>query len=184
MRNEEELTRIINVDKTLEIVASPGAYLVDSLPFLTYLPTVYAPFKQEAQCLRNEELSLFRKFQQSLRADMQMGERGTSFTLSFLDKQERYQLTDDEGAYVVQQEAHRRQRHTITPVRLYTRIQSAAKSTSIMLSYREQSREPTECPTRSNWPGRAGKPRPIQLMERGFLEGPALCLVPVLLITQ
>jgi cytochrome P450 len=49
---------------------------------------------------------------------------------------------------------------------------TCSQITSISMSCREQSREPTKCLARSNRPGRAGKPRAIQLMEREFLEGP------------
>jgi len=44
---------------TIERVASPGAYLVDILPSLIYLPFFPASFKREAARLHPDELDLF-----------------------------------------------------------------------------------------------------------------------------
>lgn len=100
---ESDFKRVIKVAKTVERVASPGAYLVDSFPILNYIPTPLAPFKQEARRLHAEELSLFRKLQQDVRDEMATGKATTtsSFTRVFLENQDSYQLSDDEGAYVI-----------------------------------------------------------------------------------
>jgi hypothetical protein len=45
----------------LEHIASPGSYLVDTIPLLKHLPTWIAPFKQEAARLHAEEVELFRE---------------------------------------------------------------------------------------------------------------------------
>ncbi len=44
---EDSVRRILAVVHTVEHVASPGAYLVDILPSLMYLPSFLAPFKRE-----------------------------------------------------------------------------------------------------------------------------------------
>ncbi|KAK6373726.1 hypothetical protein LTS17_008219 [Exophiala oligosperma] len=98
---EEEFQRIITVGKNVERVASPGTYLVDSIPLLKHLPTGLAPFKQEALQLRTEELSLFRKLQNDVRETMKTKDVPESFTKTFLENQEAYKLSDDEGAYVI-----------------------------------------------------------------------------------
>lgn len=98
---EEEFLRIVKVVKHVERVASPGTYLVDSFPFLRHIPTALAPFKQEAQRLHAEELDLFRKLQRDVRSALQAGTAPASFTKTFLEEQDAYGLSDDEGAYVV-----------------------------------------------------------------------------------
>lgn len=99
---EEEFLRIISVGKNVERVASPGAYLVDSFPVLQHIPTALAPFKQEALKLHTEELSLFRKLQDDVRQSMRKGASTPgSFTKTFLENQETFKLSDDEGAYVI-----------------------------------------------------------------------------------
>lgn len=60
-KDEENHVRTITaIVRTLERTAAPGAYLVDMLPFLKYLPEFLAPFKTEAKMLHNFEYSFFR----------------------------------------------------------------------------------------------------------------------------
>lgn len=99
--NEPYLRRIVQVNHNLERIASPGAYLVDTLPFLKYLPSWLAPFKQEAAKLHDEELGLFRELIQMVRNDQQRGVAKPCFALSLVANQEKYELSDDEGAYAV-----------------------------------------------------------------------------------
>ena len=98
---EPEVKRIIEVNHNLERVASPGAYLVDTLPFLNMLPEALAPFKREGRKLHEEELSLFRQLQNGVRCAVVKGSEVQSFTRTFIENQETYQLSDDEGAYVI-----------------------------------------------------------------------------------
>ncbi|PVH78158.1 cytochrome P450 [Cadophora sp. DSE1049] len=95
---EEVLKRILRVVHTVERVASPGAYLVDTVRSLMYLPEFLAPFKREARKLHAEELDLFRGLQNDVRDSKDDGE---NFTSKFLEGQEKSGLSDDEGAYVV-----------------------------------------------------------------------------------
>ncbi|KAH7412820.1 cytochrome P450 [Cadophora sp. MPI-SDFR-AT-0126] len=95
---EKVLKRILRVVHTVERVASPGAYLVDIVRSLMYLPKFLAPFKREARKLHAEELDLFRGLQNDVRKSKDGGE---NFTSKFLDGQEKSGLSDDEGAYVV-----------------------------------------------------------------------------------
>jgi hypothetical protein len=71
---EPDVRRILKVVHTVERVASPGAYLVDVLPILMYLPKFLAPFKQEGERLHQEELSLFRGLQDQVRQAMSEGQ--------------------------------------------------------------------------------------------------------------
>ncbi|KAJ5213036.1 hypothetical protein N7449_000205 [Penicillium cf. viridicatum] len=98
---EPEIKRIIEVNHNLERVASPGAYLVDTLPFLNMLPEALAPFKKEGRKLHEEELSLFRQLQSDVKRAVVKGSEAQSFTRTFIENQETYQLSDDEGAYII-----------------------------------------------------------------------------------
>ena len=99
---EEYVRRILGVVHTVERVASPGAYLVDTLPWLVYLPDSIAP---EGKRLHEEELELFRGLQDDIRQQMRNGKgvegNQKNFTEKLLSEKEKWNLSDDEGAYVV-----------------------------------------------------------------------------------
>ncbi|CZR61304.1 related to cytochrome p450 [Phialocephala subalpina] len=107
---ERVLERIFKVVHNVERVASPGAYLVDVLPWLMWIPSWFpgAGFKREGYRLHAEELDLFRGLQNDVRKEIagrekegvDGGEKG-NFTEIFLNSQEKWDLSDDEGAYVV-----------------------------------------------------------------------------------
>ncbi|PVH69065.1 cytochrome P450 [Cadophora sp. DSE1049] len=99
--DEPYLRRIVAVNHNLERIASPGAYLVDTVPVLKYLPTWIAPFKKEAARLHAEELELFRQLLSDVRTEAQQGRSNPCFALTFINEQDKFELSDDEGAYVV-----------------------------------------------------------------------------------
>jgi hypothetical protein len=99
--HEPHVRRILGVVNTVERVASPGAYLCDAIPALQWLPGFLAPFKREGMRLHEEEMSLFRQLQDDIRDEMQKGTAPDCFTRHFLERQQEYGLTNDEGAYVV-----------------------------------------------------------------------------------
>nr|OQO28664.1 hypothetical protein B0A51_04775 [Rachicladosporium sp. CCFEE 5018] len=98
---ESFVRRVLEVVHTVERVASPGSYLVDTFPVLLRLPYWMAPFKREAQRLRDSELELFRQLRADVRKDMLSEKPRESFTKTFLDRQREFGLSDDEGAYVI-----------------------------------------------------------------------------------
>jgi cytochrome P450 len=99
--DEPFVKRALRVVHTVERVASPVAYLVDTLPVLMYLPKWLAPFKREAESLHQEELSLFCELLDEVRAKTRQGKCGSCFAKTFLEKQSQYALSDEEGAYVI-----------------------------------------------------------------------------------
>ena len=98
---EEVLRRIIQVTHNLERIASPGTYLVDTIPALKHLPTCIAPFKAEAARLHAEELSLFSGLLNDVRQKTLEGKSQPCFASYFATQQEKFQLSDEEGAYVI-----------------------------------------------------------------------------------
>ncbi|KAK5445352.1 hypothetical protein LTS15_010133 [Exophiala xenobiotica] len=99
---EEPYARdILKVVHTVERVASPGAYLVDTFPILMLLPKWLAPFKQEAERLHDFEIKLFSGLLFEVRAKMRDGKAPKCFAKTFLERQAEFGLSDDEGAYVI-----------------------------------------------------------------------------------
>ncbi|KAB5581284.1 cytochrome P450 [Coniochaeta sp. 2T2.1] len=79
----------------------PGSYLVDTIPMLKYLPEALAPFKREARRLHALELGLFRELLDDTRAAMRAGTAAPSFAQTFILEQDKFRLSDDEGAYAI-----------------------------------------------------------------------------------
>lgn len=90
--NDPFLLRIIQINHNLERIASPESYLVD---------TILAPFKQEAVRLHAEELGLFRELINDVRKEMREGKAKPCFAIMLLEDLEKFESTDDEGAYTV-----------------------------------------------------------------------------------
>lgn len=99
--DEELVQRILEAVHTVERVASPGSYLVDSFPSLMYLPRSLAPFKQELTRLHDRELALFRGLVEDVREEMRSGTAPECWERSFLERQADFDLTTDQGAYVI-----------------------------------------------------------------------------------
>lgn len=103
---EEHAQRILQVVHTVERIASPGSYLVDSLSFLKYLPEWMAPFKREGRHLHEIELNLFRTLLRDVQADTEQvnggaGSLAPSFACTWLENKGSFGLTEDEAAYVL-----------------------------------------------------------------------------------
>ncbi|KAF2179947.1 cytochrome P450 [Zopfia rhizophila CBS 207.26] len=99
--NEELVGRILKIVHAVERVASPGAYLVDSFPSLMYLPRFVAPFKRELTQLHEQELMLFRGLMEDVREELRNGKAPECWERTFIERQSEFNLTTDQGAYVV-----------------------------------------------------------------------------------
>ncbi|KIX97617.1 uncharacterized protein Z520_06395 [Fonsecaea multimorphosa CBS 102226] len=99
--DEEYVRDILQIVHTVERVASPGAYLVDTFPVLMYLPTWLAPFKREAARLHEFEIKTFRGLLLEVREQMKADKGPRCFSRTFLERQAEFGLSDDEGAYVI-----------------------------------------------------------------------------------
>jgi hypothetical protein len=99
--DEPYVRRIIDVVHTVERVASPGAYLVDTMPMLKYLPEILAPFKREAKKLHEKEIGLFRSLLLDVKMEMNRGTAPECFSKTFLQHQDEYGLSIDEASYVI-----------------------------------------------------------------------------------
>ena len=94
------ITEMRAVNNKMTRTAVAGAYLVDSLPILNYLPTFLAPFKREADELFEETLRLFTSHVDKVRNDIKQGKDAHCFTKYILSSQKEYGLTDPEAVFV------------------------------------------------------------------------------------
>lgn len=101
MQDEDVLRRIMDVNHSLERVASPGSYLVDTFPSLMHLPDALAPFKRELKQLHEAELGLFRELLDDVKKQMDQNVAPHCWERTFIEQQESYDLTTDQGAYVI-----------------------------------------------------------------------------------
>ena len=99
--DEDTVRKIFEVVHTVERVASPGAYLVDTLPSLMHLPKAISPFKKELDSLHEKELILFRGLLNDVKKEMKTGTAPQCWEKDFLERKDEFNLTEDEGAYVV-----------------------------------------------------------------------------------
>lgn len=98
---ESHIKRIIRVNHTLERVASPGAYLVDTIPALMKLPSFLAPFKREGARLHQEEINLFRDLLAEGIEISQKESGENNFCGKWYNNKETYNISDDHAAYAI-----------------------------------------------------------------------------------
>ncbi|KAF7187805.1 Cytochrome P450 monooxygenase [Pseudocercospora fuligena] len=91
---EEVVLETIKTQREFNRVTLPGAYLVDTLPFLNYLPTFLAPWKREAERIYNQESTLYLKNLQS-----SLSSPGWNFAKHFSQSNESKQMSQVELAY-------------------------------------------------------------------------------------
>lgn len=100
--HEQSVRDVFNVVHTVERVASPGSYLVDTFPSLLNLPKAIAPFKRELEWLHQRELTLFRKLLNDVKREMETGTAPQCWERDYLERKDEFpSLTEDEAAYVV-----------------------------------------------------------------------------------
>lgn len=99
--NDPLLKRLFVELHHVERVASPGAYLVDTFPFLMNLPDWLAPFKRELKGLHVEELDIMRGLLLDVKREMEAGKAPDCWEKTFIERMNEYGLTEDQGAYVV-----------------------------------------------------------------------------------
>ena len=99
--DEQVVHDIEGIVERLAKVAARGSYLVDRLPILMKLPKAIAPFKQELGRLHERELGIFRQLRKDVEEELESGRAPQSWERDMIEQQEKFHLTDDEGAYLV-----------------------------------------------------------------------------------
>lgn len=84
----------------LTAAAVPGRYLVDSLPFLNYLPRVFAPWKAEADRIFNRQNTLFTGHMNDVKSQVAAGQDAHCFVKYLLESKKDSGITDQEIAFL------------------------------------------------------------------------------------
>ena len=84
----------------LTSAAVPGRYLVDSLPWLNYLPSALAPWKKEAASIFEKQNRLFGGHMQDVKKQVAAGQDAHCFVKYLVDGQKDSGITDQEIAFL------------------------------------------------------------------------------------
>jgi cytochrome P450 len=100
-REAEDVEAIMAINRTLERTGAPGAYLVDLLPALRYLPKFLAPFKREGERLHKYEYSYFNGLLHAAerRHDSEKPGSARSFSEFYFDNKDYWDMTEFEITY-------------------------------------------------------------------------------------
>ncbi|KAG1863418.1 cytochrome P450 [Suillus tomentosus] len=91
-----EFVRLCRVVDNFQSVIRPGAYLVDRVPLLRYLPG----YGKQIYKWHNEELELFRYHLSRVKSEVDQNKADPSLTKALLENTEEHQLSTDEMAYL------------------------------------------------------------------------------------
>lgn len=92
---------ILDIVHELERVGSPGAYLVDILPSMLYIPDFLAPWKRYLKARQRQDEAFFTELVGRTRHDMQSGKKTRSWTRTWLETKEKWGLSDREAIYML-----------------------------------------------------------------------------------
>ncbi|KAG2118867.1 cytochrome P450 [Suillus discolor] len=93
---DPEFVRLCKVIENYQAVIRPGAFLVDRVPLLRYLPG----YGKQIYKWRDEELELFRYHLRRVKSEMDQNKAGPSLMKALLENAEEHQLSTDEVAYL------------------------------------------------------------------------------------
>ncbi|KAG2106201.1 cytochrome P450 [Suillus discolor] len=93
---DPEFVCLCRVIDNYQSVIRPGAYLVDWIPLLHYLPG----YGKQIYKWHNEELELFRYHLRCIKSEMDQNKAGPSLMKALLENTEEHQLSMDEMAYL------------------------------------------------------------------------------------
>ncbi|KAF8555883.1 cytochrome P450 [Imleria badia] len=94
--DDPEMMRIRQALTNFQIALRPGAYLVDRIPWLKYVPG----YGRQLKAFHRYELALFRDQLNRVRDDMATNTAGPSFGKTLLEHVDDHRLSDDEMAYL------------------------------------------------------------------------------------
>ncbi|KAG1819871.1 cytochrome P450 [Suillus subaureus] len=93
---DPEVVRIHKVVEHFHATILPGAYLVDRMPLLRYLPG----YRKQLDEWHREELELFRHQLGRVKSEVDQNKAGPSFIKTLLENTEEHQLSTDEMSYL------------------------------------------------------------------------------------
>ncbi|KAJ7277951.1 cytochrome P450, partial [Mycena rebaudengoi] len=98
--HEEDLDAILASNQSFNLDALPGAHLVDTFPWLDYLPDFLSPWRKEAKEKHLEELELFQRLSLQAKKRKEDGDDSESFMAQVWDCKTKYELDDETIAYL------------------------------------------------------------------------------------
>ncbi|KAG2078550.1 cytochrome P450 [Suillus decipiens] len=93
---DPEVVRIRRVNEHLQATIRPGAYLVDRVPLLRYMPG----YGKQLDEWHHEELELYRHQLRRVKSEVDQNIAGSSFTKTLLENTEAHKLSTDEMSYL------------------------------------------------------------------------------------
>ncbi|KAI0698160.1 cytochrome P450 [Cytidiella melzeri] len=81
-------------------VTAPGAYLVDFIPAMKYLPSWMAKWKREGSQWYEDETKMFEGFFASIAAELAAGNATDSFVAELIETEEKHGMTRKEGGWL------------------------------------------------------------------------------------
>ncbi|GAA6033612.1 hypothetical protein JCM8097_001483 [Rhodosporidiobolus ruineniae] len=97
---DSAITDMRKINEAMTKTAVAGRYLVDSLPFLNWIPELFAPFKQDAHRIFDDTLALFQSHVDGVKANVEQGDDRHCFAKYILENQEAYQLKKEEATFL------------------------------------------------------------------------------------
>ncbi|OJA08606.1 hypothetical protein AZE42_07139 [Rhizopogon vesiculosus] len=94
--DDPEVVRIHKVMAHIQIAMRPGAFLVDRVPLLRYLPG----YAKQLTKWHLEELGLYRQQLGRVKSEIEHNKAGSSFIKTLLENTENHRLSTDEMAYL------------------------------------------------------------------------------------
>jgi len=94
--DDPEVIRIQQSTRNLQAVMRPGAFLVDRIPLLKYIPG----YGNQLREYHNFDLQLFRDQMKRVQSEMGADTTGSSFLRTLLENVNEHQLSSDEMAYL------------------------------------------------------------------------------------
>ncbi|KAG1797387.1 cytochrome P450 [Suillus plorans] len=93
---DPEIVRIRRITERFQVAIRPGAYLVDRVPLLRYLPG----YGKQLYEWHTEELEFYRHQLSRVKSEVDQNIAGSSFTKTLLENAEGHQLSTDEMSYL------------------------------------------------------------------------------------
>ncbi|SCZ89951.1 BZ3500_MvSof-1268-A1-R1_Chr1-3g01685 [Microbotryum saponariae] len=98
--DDHAITEMRKINERMTKTAVAGRYIVDSLPFLNVLPKPLAPWKQEADTLFEETLSLFKSHYDGVNNEVKEGRDVHCFATEILRLRSQYDLSETEAIFL------------------------------------------------------------------------------------
>ncbi|KAH8995439.1 cytochrome P450 [Lactarius akahatsu] len=99
--DDETLKRIHTFIGRVSEAASPGAHLVELLPWMMHIPEIFAKWKREGRKHFREHTDMFNGLLNAVRGDVSKGSERPSMSATLIKNSDRNGLSDEEMAWLI-----------------------------------------------------------------------------------